>query len=700
MTTPVTRRSAAEPEIRPRTRSLAGSQLSTLQAQFPPRQRAESWPATEATAEEVLERLRQPPLRSEKERAQATRLQGARWLLRWLATFPGEDWQQRWQECPAAGNRDGWTAHVREWGKEQGGLPTHTAMTAGMLALVCADVIRPGLSWLASRGSGYLRTSIEATRDPEGFARLRAAIPPNAYESGEGIRARVVIAQLLAVYGGEIADIQVGDLLDFRMGNEKSKSTPIHLAYSWLRGLGQFPSNAPPTLMHLQVRGFQATPEQLIDRFQLQCRPVRDLLVAYLTERQPTLDYNSLQQLSQHLGRNFWADLERHHPGISSIDLPPDVRTAFKARMATKTVRRRQPDGTSKVVVEPRISAPAILQIIRAFYLDLAQWALDEPERWGQWAVPCPISDADANVAKAERQQRARSQQRTRERLPHLPTLVSAAERRHKEARERLAALHAAEFGTTFTVLGQAYLKAKASRRPDGETDTAYEVGGRRRQFGSKEKRAFWAWATIEILRHTGLRIEELQELSHHSIIRYTLPSTGEVVPLLQIAPSKTDQERLLLISPELADVLSAVVSRVRGPNGTIPLVSRYDPHEKVWNPPMPLLFQWSVSGDHRSIAKQTLVQGLNKVIEVSGLADKTGQPLKFSPHDFRRIFITDAILNGLPPHIAQVIAGHGDISTTMGYNKARELHQTGEKVQVASSRRGPDGLQRYYEAA
>ncbi|MFF5313079.1 site-specific integrase [Streptomyces massasporeus] len=45
------------------------------------------------------------------------------------------------------------------------------------------------------------------------------------------------------------------------------------------------------------------------------------------------------------------------------------------------------------------------------------------------------------------------------------------------------------------------------------------------------------------------------------------------------------------------------------------------------------------------------------------------GQPLDFAPHDFRRIFITDAIRSGLPPHIAQVLAGHSDINTTMGYN-------------------------------
>ena len=43
----------------------------------------------------------------------------------------------------------------------------------------------------------------------------------------------------------------------------------------------------------------------------------------------------------------------------------------------------------------------------------------------------------------------------------------------------------------------------------------------------------------------------------------------------------------------------------------------------------------------------------------------RRGSPLHFTPHDFRRIFITDAIMSGLPPHIAQIIAGHRDINVT-----------------------------------
>jgi hypothetical protein len=42
--------------------------------------------------------------------------------------------------------------------------------------------------------------------------------------------------------------------------------------------------------------------------------------------------------------------------------------------------------------------------------------------------------------------------------------------------------------------------------------------------------------------------------------------------------------------------------------------------------------------------------------------------PLTSTPHDFRRLFITDAIMNGMPPHIAQLVVDHRDSNTTMGY--------------------------------
>jgi hypothetical protein len=172
----------------------------------------------------------------------------------------------------------------------------------------------------------------------------------------------------------------------------------------------------------------------------------------------------------------------------------------------------------------------------------------------------------------------------------------------------------------------------------------------------------------VEVLRHTGIRIEELTELSHHSLIQYRLPSTGELIPLLQITPSKTDQERLLVISPELADVLSTIIARIRGDQPDVPLVVSYDKNERVYNPPMPLLFQWRRRLEIRAVSETSLRGYLDHALTATGITDRTGSPLRYTFHDFRRLFITDAIMHGMPPHIAQLVAGHRDINTTMGY--------------------------------
>ena len=99
-----------------------------------------------------------------------------------------------------------------------------------------------------------------------------------------------------------------------------------------------------------------------------------------------------------------------------------------------------------------------------------------------------------------------------------------------------------------------------------------------------------------------------------------------------------------------------------------MPLVIAYDIHERVWNPPMPLLFQRQIGIEHRPIPIHGIRALLNAALAGTRLTDASGNPLNFTPHDFRRLFITDAVMNGMPPHIAQLVAGHKDISATMGY--------------------------------
>lgn len=47
---------------------------------------------------------------------------------------------------------------------------------------------------------------------------------------------------------------------------------------------------------------------------------------------------------------------------------------------------------------------------------------------------------------------------------------------------------------------------------------------------------------------------------------------------------------------------------------------------------------------------------------------DVDGTPLRFTPHDFRRIFATETVNGGLPIHIAAKLLGHLDLNTTQGY--------------------------------
>src|SRR5207249_4934609 len=144
--------------------------------------------------------------------------------------------------------------------------------------------------------------------------------------------------------------------------------------------------------------------------------------------------------------------------------------------------------------------------------------------------------------------------------------------------------------GGRFTVVGQEFQRCRVGQ--SGRVFATHLATGRRRDLTHEEQAAFWSWATVEVLRHTGIRIEEMLELSHHSFVACTLPTTGEVVPMLQVAPSKTDAERLLLVSPELAEVLTAIIFRVRAGKAALPLVSAYDVFEQTWCPPMPFLFQ------------------------------------------------------------------------------------------------------------
>jgi hypothetical protein len=298
-------------------------------------------------------------------------------------------------------------------------------------------------------------------------------------------------------------------------------------------------------LRELRTAG-QRTPEQMTGRHNLACRPIRDLMAGYLKERQPAIDYASLEQLAHRLGM-FWADLEAHHPGIDSLHLSAEAAAAWKRRLRTKAKTITLPDGSTTVIETERICHREFLTPVRAFYPGLAQWAGEDPSRWARWAAPCPAGPADTLQGNVQRHRKPRMDARTRERLPLLPVLIRCAAQQHADAAALLHATRPANPGDIITAAEQTPARTAATASTCAE-DLAT---GTRRNLTPEEDRAFCASAAIEVLRGTGVRAEELVQLTHHSLAHYRLPSTGELVPLLQIAPSKTDAEQLLVVSPE-----------------------------------------------------------------------------------------------------------------------------------------------------
>ncbi len=643
-------------------------------AQFPPRPVATHWPATELDRAGVVQ-LVSPSLRGvEGSKMRAVCRRGLVRMLDFLEDQPGSTWQEKWLASGADAAGDDWAVGPAEW-LERHGIDSRARlelMTASLLVLVGADVIRPSLRWLLTGGKKRKVTrNMVTARDRHGFEALGLHCQRDLGISAEAEKHAVFrAAVIIAAKGGIIADITIGDFLEVIELEEelRGRAGSGSVGFRVLREMGVFGPDVP-TLREIRSVG-QRTVEELVDRYPISCRPVRDLIVDYLKERRPAIDYTSLLNRSYVLAKCFWLDVEAHHPGIDTLHLPADVASAWKQRLRTKTTTSRTSAGQTLERSEERLSYLDVLAAIRAFYLDLSEWALEDPARWATWVAPCPIKHEDLQRRKAVRRRKARMDARTRERLPVLPMLVKSVDQRRRESAALLASARAARPGEQFTgSTGKPMIRSVRPHAAEVNIWAEDPATGERRCVSQEEEHAFWAWAVIQVLRLTGIRVEELLELSHYSLVQYRLPTTGELVPLLQIAPSKTDTERLVVVSPELADVLSAIISRIRDESGAVPLIRARDSHERIWLPAAPLLFQWRRGAEHRGISGGTVAGLLDEALSHTALVDQGGSPLHYTPHDFRRMFITDAIRSGLPPHIAQVVAGHHDINVTMGYN-------------------------------
>ena len=600
--------------------------------------------------------------------AERRRTRGARILLQHLGGFPGQGWQERWE---ASGlNESDRPVNVMIPGYEG-----RKEVCTGLACLLGLRIIRPSLRALRStRFHGYGERFLTAQHDPllEDFWKRVQDHPVHPMHHTAAL---FDVAVALTTQGIALADLTPGAFLHYvwqsrdqglnmkARGKQNRGQFAGQLAWPVLHEMGQFPAAAPPTVRAAVLTG-QRSLEELVDRYEISHQGVRQLILDYLARRRSELDYSSLDQHARSLAGLFWAKIEALAPGHPDLRIDAELYRLWREALSTRE------NGQGK-----RYEVERILRSVRSFYTDLHSWAVEEPGKWGPWAAPCPIPDnALRGLTIHKRRTKERIDDRIRCRQPLLPALVAHLEDRYHHLRGLLQQASPLAAGEALVLEDRSYQRSW-SPADDKRQRRGGDANVRVRDLTSEkpvnvttaEELAFWEWAAVEVLRHSGIRIEELLELTHLSIRQYQRPN-GEVIALLVIAPSKTDRERVIPMSAELFAVIAAIVRRHSRGGRPIPLIQRYDQHERRMSEPMPFLFQRQLGTTRRVISPATVQVMLRR--RCNDLADSHPEfgTAGFTPHDFRRLLATDLVNNGLPIHIGAALLGHLNLETTRGY--------------------------------
>jgi hypothetical protein len=124
-----------------------------LLGRFPPRPVPAAWPVTLMGRDQVWDHLISPQFAKTGSAPERARRRGMAIVLGWLAGQPGDSWQDRWLAAGAeADPAADWRLLPLAWNLHGGeGKPRQRdqhAVAPGLLSLIAADVLRPGLPWL------------------------------------------------------------------------------------------------------------------------------------------------------------------------------------------------------------------------------------------------------------------------------------------------------------------------------------------------------------------------------------------------------------------------------------------------------------------------------------------------------------------------------------------------------------------------
>lgn len=589
---------------------------------------------------EVMEEIR-----SWSGKTQSPRTRGAQRLLDYMTGLAGDTWPARWLSLETATAGGDWRTMING---DDNRTTRRLHLTAGLGALMLLDVVRPNYQWLHGRRFDIYHP-LTYHRDQAGSAAFVTELDTNGMVVEYSRQVVNTIAQIQAHTGKAIQQISVDDLLELLDVQAKigKKFHGLQAIWRTLHRLGWIPADRPTAPVR---RTPQLSVDAMVDFYHVP-NPWREPLIEYLRTRSASLDYNTLRTMAGILVATFWRDILNHHPDVDRFKITRDIAEAWKQRVFNA--------ATSEL----RSQYWQTMFYVRAFYNDINSWAIHDAF-WVPWTAPCPVSREDIRgYQKHRRRQISNMQQRTRHIAPLVPQFADWITTRRRETADTLARVRQLAPGDQLSLDGQSWtIYQRHPRSP-----IRLRNGDSERLPAEEEEQAFWTWAVVETMRQTGLRVEEIVELTHFAIQPYKDPTSGDTIPLIHVVPSKTDQERLVVAGPELVHVIAEIINRVRDGAEQVPLTERWDAYEHQLSPPLPHLFAKPFKKELRVISIATIRNMINKASRDAEL-NVHGELVIFNAHDFRRVFATDALSSGLPPHIVQVLMGHKSLATTQGY--------------------------------
>jgi integrase len=340
-----------------------------------------------------------------------------------------------------------------------------------------------------------------------------------------------------------------------------------------------------------------------------------------------------LQHVCQSLAE-FWRYIDKYHAEVKQPNqiLPRHGQAYLKHRIETTRLAR-----ADELYESLPLHLYSKLLVVRVFFSDICLWATEAESDFAVYAPRTPpisrqdLSRSEFDTARKQTAERLKATIFDLER--ELPKIRAYALKEWSVAEEQLKA------------------------QPE------------RNEWVKAEATAFWNWALLELLVQSGLRVEEVTELTALDILKRHLPD-GRVYYMLHVKPSKFDRARLIPIGDGLGHVLAEIMRHVKRFYGTddVPFCDRWDFTSKDKSVRAPYLLQGV--GHPSVISDEVIRRRLRVLSEGAGARAADGAPLILRPHDCRRMFATEHLNNNVPVHVIQALLGHATLDTVLVYAK------------------------------